>query len=340
MTLLPQRRSSDPDHRAREWFVRLLDEDVSRADLDAWQAWLEEDPAHLDAYQRIVDVWSAAGAATAPRPAQSELAADDYDPRIPVETWLRHQRRGRSPRLVWVSAAAALIAVVAWLGWGQIFREPEASRLQTLRGQELHATLDDGSKLALGGQTRVEVRYSRTARKVQLIGGEALFTVASNPRRPFVVETPLGTMTAIGTAFDVDVDQKVVTLYVTKGEVAVRTERRGDPGDPPDLSVVAGERLQITRAATGMRVLKERDAMPPSWLEGRLAYRAEPLERVLEDVNRYAPKPIALADEQLGKLSYTGTVRLDQIDAWTRGLSAVFPVAVDSQPEVVWLKKR
>ncbi|HKP80340.1 MAG TPA: FecR domain-containing protein, partial [Phenylobacterium sp.] len=192
----------------------------------------------------------------------------------------------------------------------------------------------------LGGQTRVEVRYSRTARKVQLIGGEALFTVASNPRRPFVVETPLGTMTAIGTAFDVDVDQKVVTLFVTKGEVAVRTERRGDPGDPPDLSVVAGERLQITRAGAGMRVLKERDAMAPSWLEGRLAYRAEPLERVLEDVNRYAPKPIALADEQLGKLSYTGTVRLDQIDAWTRGLSAVFPVAVDSQPEVVWLKKR
>ena len=340
MSLLPQRNSSDPDHRAREWFVRLLDEDVDRADLEAWQAWLEEDPAHRDAYQRIVDVWSAAGAATAPRPTESELAADDYDPHVPVAVWRRRRQSGRSPRLVWMSAAAALVAMVAWFAVSETLRPPEASHLQTQRGQELHTRLDDGSTLALGGLTRVEVRYSRKARRVRLVGGEAFFTVASDPRRPFVVETPLGAMTAIGTAFDVDVDQKVVTLNVTKGKVSVRAQSGGGRDGPPDVSVVAGERLQIARSASGVNVLKEPALLPPSWLEGRLAYRAEPLERVLEDVNRYAPTPIALADPQLGKLSYTGTVRLDGIDAWTRGLPAAFPVTVDAKPEVVWLKKR
>ena len=340
MSLLPQRRSSDPDHRAREWFVRLLDEDVDRADLEAWQAWLEEDPAHRNAYQRIVDVWSAAGAATTPRPAESELTADDYDPHVPVAVWRRRRQSSRSPRLVWVSAAAALLAMVAWLGVSEMSRRaPEASQLQTQRGQELHATLDDGSTLALGGLTRVEVRYSRKARQVRLVGGEAFFTVASDPRRPFVVETPLGAVTAIGTAFDVDVDQKVVTLNVTKGKVSVRTQP-GGRDRAPDVSVVAGERLQIARSTSGVRVLKEPATLPPSWLEGRLAYRAEPLERVLEDVNRYAPTPIVLADQQLGKLIYTGTVRLDQIDAWTQGLPAVFPVTVEAKPDVVWLKKR
>ena len=341
MKLLPQRRSADPDHRAREWFVRLLDEDVSRTDLEAWQAWLEEDPAHRDAYQRIVEVWSAAGAATTPRPAQSELAADDYDPQVPVAVWRRRRQGGRSPRLVWVSAAAALVAVVAWLGLSEMSWSPAKSfQLQTQRGQELQTRLDDGSTLALGGLTRLEVRYSRKARRVHLIGGEAFFTVASDRRRPFVVDTPLGAMTAIGTAFDIDVNQKMVTLQVTKGKVAVRTQPGRGRDGPPDMSVVAGERLQIARSTRGVSVLKEPAAMPPSWQEGRLAYRAEPLERVLEDVNRYAPRPIVLADQELGKLSYTGTVRLDDIDAWTRGLPAVFPVAVDAKPEVVRLKKR
>ena len=341
MNPLPKPSSAAIEHRAREWFVRLLDEDVDRADQEAWQAWLDEDPAHQDAYQRMMDVWSAAGDATAPRPTESELAADGYDPRVSVATWGRQQRRQRAPRLVWVSGAAAVVAAVAWIGLSEISRRPpEASQLQTQRGQELHTTLSDGSKLALGGLTRATVRYSRTARQVQLVGGEAFFTVASDPRRPFVVETPLGTVTAIGTAFDVDVDQKVVTLYVTKGKVAVRSQSVGSGREPPDVSVVAGERLQIANSANGVSILKERDALPPSWLEGRLTYRAEPLERVLEDVNRYAPTPIALADRQLGKLSYTGTVRLDGIDAWTRGLPAVFPVAVDAKPEGVWLKKR
>jgi transmembrane sensor len=302
---------------AREWFVRLLDDDVSADEIALWQAWLARSPAHRSAYDRVTDAWSLAGAA-ADRPTIAELARDRYDGSAPVAQW-----RARPRRPIFRPARIAAAMAVAMLGGalGVTLMPPagEAQAITTARAEHKQAALADGSKIAVGAMTGVQVRLSEQRREITLDRGEAFFTVA-NDERPFVVRTPFGAVTAGGTAFNVDVGEEQLCISVTEGAVVVQPS--GLFAKP--VRVAAGQRLVAD--ADGVRVTAAPSLV--TWTQGRLEYRGEPLRAVIEDVNRYAEHPVVLRDPAVGALAYTGTVRLDATGDWAQGLPAAFPLDV------------
>ena len=303
---------------AREWLVRLLDEDVSAEELGRWQAWLARSPAHRAAYDRVADAWSLGGGGRVATPSAAELAADDYDGSVAVAAW----KRPRPVRRFRPSLIAASVAVAMLGGSAVLLNTPagEAQAITTARAEHKQSQLADGSQVEVGAMTGVQVRISDERRDVKLDKGEAFFRVAHDPARPFVVKTPFGAVTAIGTAFNVDVGTDQICITVSEGAVVVRPS--GLFSRP--VRVEAGQRL----VADASGVVVAASAAPVTWTQGRLEYRAEPLRAVIEDVNRYAEHPVVLRDPAVGELAYTGTVRLDATGDWARGLPAAFPLTV------------
>jgi transmembrane sensor len=159
-----------------------------------------------------------------------------------------------------------------------------------------------------------------------------MFQVAHDRKRPFVVETPIAAVTAVGTAFNIDIGSTAVTLNVTEGVVRVNAVGAADPGAGPDgseIRVAVGQRLRMSRV--GSRLLMVQTAAPfaPAWQDGRLEYRDEPLRSVIDDVNRYANHAVVIADPDIGALTYTGSVKLDAADAWVMSLPEAFPIRVE-----------
>lgn len=316
---------------ARGWFVRLRDEDVSPGEIAQWQAWLARSPAHQAAYDAVALTWEAAASASAPRPMAEELRADDYDGQLPVAAWRRApRRRWRAPAAMAAGLAAIVLtgAGFAWVG-----QAPAGQAITTARAEHKATALADGSNVAVGAMTGLQVRFTERRREIRVDSGEAYFEVAKDKSRPFVVATPFGSVTAVGTAFNVDVSETRMSLDVTEGVVLVEPHA---PGLPPVLRglgaspmrVAAGQRLLVEGGRISVSTRVEAAAASVTWPEGRLEYRGEPLRAVVEDVNRYASHPVVLHDEALGDLSYTGTVRLDAADDWASALPAAFPLRV------------
>lgn len=337
----------DIEREGREWFVLLLDQDVAREDLVAWEAWMEADPAHADAYQRAVEAWSAADLASAARPTAAELAQDHYDPAVPVRTW-RMRRRGRLSLVAVSAVAAALVAFAGYYGLGQGGGwRGEDSQLFTARAEQLDVKLSDGSGVRLGGMTSLNVKFNGRTRLLEMPRGEVYFEVASDHARPFVVNTPLGDITAVGTAFDIDVGKDIVTLHVTEGVVAVRAEVRPRARlavrkpDAQTLKVAAGQKLQMEKVGSRLMVAQHDEAFSPTWTKGRFEYRNEPLRLVIEDINRYSAQPVVIADAALGDMTFTGSVEVDDTASWLRALPRAFPVDIqtDRQNQIVLKKK-
>jgi len=74
-------------------------------------------------------------------------------------------------------------------------------------------------------------------------------------------------------------------------------------------------------------------ATATAWQTGRLEFVNEPLGSVIADLNRYSNRRIALADERLATLVFTGTLRSDAIGDWLHGIEEVFPVKVIDRGE-------
>ena len=334
----------DPVHlAAADWLLRLQEQDLSIEDTLAWQAWLSESPENARAFARLEEVSQVLRSMpTPPKPSARELARDRYDASVPLRNW--RSRRGPLP---WITFALAALA--AGIAFTVVFwKSPAPDTFSTAVGETLNVTLSEGSTIALAGDTRIEVELSKQTRTIELEKGEALFTVAKDAGRPFKVRVGDATIVAVGTAFNVQRDSDRAVVSVTEGRVLVEPVAHLLPvavlqSFEPKLRTVrldAGQQTITGSAGIGEPTKVEDPAAATSWQTGRLAFRLQPLRYVLEDVNRYATKPIVLASEPLGTIQITGTVERTNIAGWIGSLELAFGLQATEEPDRIVIRSR
>lgn len=339
----------DPVHlAAAEWLLRLQEKDVALSDIIAWQKWMNERSEHAQAFARIEQVSQAA--VRVPRPApvtERETVADAYDASLPLGTWRAGRRRLRRRIQFAAAASVAAVAVIVgvWMAGSSVLR-PAGNVFSTAVGENREVSLADGSKVMLGGDTSMTVALSAQMRAIELSRGEAFFIVARDRSRPFKVHAGDATVTAVGTQFNVKRDSDRAVVAVTEGRVVVERAsrfvpaallRRFEPTLQP-VHVDAGQQTTAGDAGIDLPSHVEDPSTTTSWQSGRLAFRQQPLRYVLEDVNRYSPKPIEIEDERIGELLITGSVSRENVTGWIGSLERAFHLQAVEEPDRIVLR--
>ena len=278
---------------------------------------------HRAALARVTRAWHIVGAID---PAAIPLGDDE--PSLPDVAVARRARAGwrrRSDpirRRVGVVAAAAVAAGVAIVLIPTApHRAPVAQVYATALGQTRSVRLEDGSRILLGADSRISASIADDRRTVRLVSGQALFTVAPNASRPFVVEAGTTEIRDIGTVFAVTRHADATTIGVTEGVVEATV-----PGAAA-MRLGAGQQVRFDRAGHATVGAIE-PGMATGWQTGLLRYNRAPLSDVVADINRYAATPLRLVDPAIAHLPYSGTVRTDAIGEWVSALPYAFPVKV------------
>ena len=135
---------------------------------------------------------------------------------------------GPAPRFrrpVFAAAAVAFAVVIGGAVWWQANRYPLYS---TDIGERRSITLADGSTVDLNARSKLRIEFSSAERRVELLNGQALFQVAKDKHRPFIVHSGDATVRAVGTQFDVYRKDSGTTITVLEGRVAVYSSARTD----------------------------------------------------------------------------------------------------------------
>ena len=313
----PSRHDPAVDEQAATWAARL-DGDVldasSRASLDAW---LAESPAHRAALADYCQF-------SADLEEQLPVLVSTGAVKMPEPTTVR-RRLWTMPRLAVLSlaATAAAIAFMTWTGQPS----PQVQNVATAVAQRLTHTLADGTRVELNAHTSLRFENSAHERRVRLAGGEALFAVAKDRSRPFIVETLDGSVRVTGTTFNVRNETgSATTLEVTvvEGSVEVRPGD-GGAGQPP-FSLAAGDQLSAGPGGVSRRPLDASalsDAL--AWREGRIVFNDVPLQEVAARLSRFHGRRItvdpAIAGEKVG-----GVYQLDDFKDFLAALEVALPV--------------
>lgn len=297
---------------AADWWVRLRDARASEHTTEQWLAWIDEDEAHLHAFERVTELAARLG------------SLDEVE----HATWLAEFTPVAASRRWWplgVAAAAVLLVAGGYVGWLMLEQATPSQLYASAIAAQREVTLDDGSRVALGGATRLTTRFSRTHREVDLAEGEAYFEVAHNASRPFVVHAGRLRIEDVGTAFDVRRTGDRVTISMAEGRVRI-VDGTSDQGR--GLEAVAGQAVSYDPSHPALRISMTDPAQTAAWRYARLEFDNEPLSVVVANINRYRTHPVRIADAGLQSMTFTGTVKTDAIDDWLQALPQVLPLTV------------
>jgi transmembrane sensor len=349
---LPDRKELATE--AAQWLIRLdADTPPSQQELSALGEWLHRSPAHREELESLAALWGRLNILT-------ELA-------VPLGNASRTQPlrqllwRWTGPVLAAMAAAAALVAVL-------ITRGPALDPLletnglyATAVGQQSVRHLADGSQVMLNTNSQIKVEYGDTYRRVYLLQGEALFTVAKNPERPFRVYAGSGLIEAVGTAFSVHLRDTQVDVAVTEGRVSlasinparVRAAQQVSGGSAPEEAaaldettmqslgfVSAGEVATIRSpsaepTAGSVAVLQDLEPIPPqalaqrlAWSQGVLMFSGETLENVVKELGRYTTVSIEITDESIRNMRVGGRFPVGETETMLAALESNFNLRV------------
>ena len=255
-----------------------------RQAFDAWRA----DPLHQAALNRMHEVWG-------------ELAAVGRAiPRARQRTILR--RRTAFAAVMALGLLGGLTVSAVWK-----FYQPSAV---TGIGEQRSQELPDGSIVALNVVTRARYDINARERLVHLNEGEATFVVHKDPERPFLVRAAGYEVRAVGTAFNVRSRDHSLDVAVKEGMVQVRRLA----GDDKPVLLRAGQRIRVRDTAqpaqTPLKVTEIATGAVDEWRQRVLTYEDAPVDQIVQDVNRFYERPIAV-DPGLGRRHVTLRLVID-----------------------------
>lgn len=330
------RTMSDVEEEAAAWVWRLDDTGIEPRLRTEFEQWLRRDPRHRRAFEDLGGVWRALD--TLADAKREEKVATFVAEERRLQEAPGADRAGRPLRWLGVGLAASLLAAIGVLSWYQ--HDHELQTVSTAVGQQRSVTLADGSAVDLNTNSIVETRFTRSERAVHLRKGEALFTVAKDPARPFVVIAGSTRVRAIGTVFNVRMhDPGRVEVIVTEGRVEVVQGGAGADVDP-DGSTPAPGRVTRSELARGQRFQPEAvspvdtlpDAMVASalaWREGAIVFDGVPLSKAIEELNRYTDARLVVVDPEIQGMRVGGRFRTSDVDGFIDALTRAFPITTE-----------
>jgi len=332
---------------ASSWFIDFNEGEVAEAAREEFNAWLRTSPEHVRAYLKISAFWEDAGKLDKrPDLDMDALVARAFAEQnvFPLEggNRARAEPQGFAPlsankvRMSLAFAATLLFAVgVSIVMWNTFFRAPIYT---TEIGEQRSIPLEDGSSVELNSRSRLKVSFTEDVRAVELLEGQALFRVAKNAKRPFVVLSGRTSVRVVGTQFDVYRKSSGTIVTVVEGKVAV-VPKMPAGSSAAETYVSAGQQLTVTLSSASPPK-PANVAIATAWTEKKLVFESTPLKEVVEEFNRYNRRQLVIRDPELYDFHVSGVFPSTDSSRMIEFLRQRFGVTLGDSRDAIEISRR
>lgn len=352
---------------ASAWFVECRSGDLDESGRREFDRWLRKSPENLSAYLEVAAIWTEGATLDASNKWDTDalieearktadnvvtLTGTSADRELeeavpPLQAVASFARERFARRRFFLAAAASVVALAlgglwAWLVFG-------SGIYSTTVGEQRSIELADGSTVSMNSRSKIRVRYSNGERDVDLLEGQALFHVAKDRSRPFIVRADDTRVRAVGTQFDVYEKHEGTTVTVLEGQVAVLArpapaQAAGSAETPHSelaplatILVSAGEQVTVTPKAT-QRNDHANVSAATAWTQRQIIFESATLSEVAEEFNRYNERQVII-DPALNEFHISGVFSSTDPDSLIRFLRARPGIKVTEDGSVVRIAK-
>ena len=314
--LTPKETAKQIDAAAADWAARVDRGVLSVAEEKELEDWLAADPRRAGAYARAraVSLYSE----------RARALGEQFDPAKFVAVKPAASRR----QFLWGGAAAAAMGGVMTAG---LVFATRGQAYATKRGEMRVVPLSDGSVISLNTESRIRVVFSDARRLIHLDAGEALFDVAKDKARPFVVHAGDTTVSAVGTSFIVQkLEGSPIQVLVREGLVDVRQAAVALPVRlGANMRATADEATDQPKPILAVAVQPTEVDRVLAWREGRIAFEGETLAQAVVELQRYSDTRIVIDDPAIAREEITGLFQANDPVGFAQAVAASFGLHAD-----------
>jgi transmembrane sensor len=304
---------------ALDWIVRLKAGEAVRADIDALQQWRQRSGAHEEAFRTAARVFRHAAEASAEL--SDELAAPDV-------ARVSRAPPGALSRRVVLGGALATMSAGYLIVRPPLALWPSLTELQadyrTGKGEQRKISVASDLSLELNTQTSIAMRPVPDETRVELISGEASVTASRLALKPFVMLAGDGRIVATDADFNARCLNGAVSVTCLNGAVDVA---RGS-----DV-VRLHKAEQVSYSPAGIEASRAVDPdQVAAWQTGLLIFRDQPLESVVDEVNRYRSGKIIVTSPDLRRRVVNGTFQISKLGNFVLQVQQLFGAEARTLP--------
>lgn len=220
-------------------------------------------------------------------------------------------------------------------------------------GEQRAIELVDGSAISINARSSVRVNFSEKTRDVYLSAGQAMFTVAKDPARPFRVHVPSHSdapetiIQAVGTKFDVQRRSDRINVAVVEGAVQISAESAAG-----HIATTLTRLAELTRVTAGeaVSIVDTGQVTAPApiniadvsaWQQRRLVFSDSTLAEIAEEFSRYNRTPhIRVEGGALRARRISGVFDADSPEALLIYLASDSTIAFDRGDDEIVVRLR
>ncbi len=210
----------------------------------------------------------------------------------------------------WFKVAAVF---VLFLGLTFFYKTNIAVTETATNGAQTVFTLPDNSSIVLNSGSEIEYnKWSWDKNRALQLSGEAYFKVAKGKK--FEVNTHLGTVTVLGTQFNVKARNNRFDVTCYEGRVKVNYQNQ-------EIVITRGKRVSFENGV--LLAIPDTTVLQPEWTSGELAFVNENLTAILAELERQFDCSIDFKGASTSQL-FTGTLPAKNLDDALQILAATY----------------
>lgn len=296
------------------WLIKE-EEGLSVFEKKQLEKWLEDDPLNKEEYEINKRIRSAFK--TLPKNMKEELKQKANNGILKIR---------RFQKLKYFGFAAMILLSI---GFGSlkfyeslspIYTKNLISSTQLINKQ----ILPDSSMIALDVHSNMKVDFYKNKRAIELKKGRAMFYIAKDKKRPFIIRTAKTQIEVIGTSFEVSNIKDFISIKVKEGIVKVFQEKGSFLKAITFLK--KGDSIFLDRQGDIIKLGKIKIETIANWEKGFFVFSNTPLVNAVKKFSRYNDINIEYENEHVAYTSITGKFSINEFDKFLEALPKIYPL--------------
>lgn len=320
--------------QAAEWMAKLVSGNMTNKEEENLQYWLSECPSRSESLLKVADTWDELSELSQ---LAELLPVDKVDSQNNHVTETNHW----FPKFPILSGVSIMLVLTLLFSFINFETQDTQHIFMTDIGQRKTVTLPDGTLAFLNTNSQIQVLFdeSSSIREVKLNKGEVHFEVWHDRSRPFIVSAGGKHVKAIGTAFNLFFQTGNLEVIVTEGVVEVSIERpiNSDSvkNEEPITSKIRLSKGQSTVMKDSLGTIDNLDKKAMNrkllWQKGKLYFKGERLDDVIQTITRYTDLDFIFLDEMSKEIKIGGYYDTDNIEGLLNVLENNFNVNISKK---------